>query len=120
MELTTVLWIVGVLLAALGGLTGIVWAIVWGAITRHRTTSIDIYHKLESDRKECRDKFDEMTKLLAEERKDRQEKHDIAMHRVFNEIDKVKDKQADLDVTSAGFGTVYVTRKEFHEQQRRG
>jgi len=111
-DLSTVLWIIGIFMTIVVSLTGAVWALLLKNIERVRNNVADAFNGIKEERNHCDKKIDEVTAKVDAERKERTDKHDAAMERVFGEIEKTKDKTADLEVTVAGFGSVYVTRAE--------
>jgi uncharacterized protein YoxC len=62
---------------------------------------------------------EELHKRIDEEIKDRQSKHDAFGQRVYTDLDKIKDRVADLSETVAGFSGIYVTRTEHREDEVR-
>ena len=122
-DISTFLWTVGILLAVVGALAGLLWAVVWSAIKNARDNIKDLYGKVGEEREHCEGKFSIMDgKLEAErtarqaaddqERQERTSKHDATAQRMFDEVEKVKEKNSDLSETVAGFGTIYATRRE--------
>lgn len=97
-EVDTLLWVAGLLLAIIGFLIVLIARFFHNSI-------VDL-------RSDCA----ELNKKLEEERKERTNKHDDSIKRVFDEIEKVKEKNSDLSETVAGIGSVYITRNEFHKK----
>jgi len=117
-SVSTFLWVIGIALAIIFGLIGVIWSVVWSAISRLRNNQAKIFDGAKDDRDRCDAKFERVLQAIEEERKDRMIKHDATTERIFREIHKVQDKTSDLSETVAGFGTIYVTRREVESLYR--
>ena len=89
----------------------------------------EAHTQAEKDRDECRARDKEIFEKVEREREDRVKAHNETTQRTLTEIEKVRDKHdaeidatkgtvADLRETVAGFGSIYVTRKEWIEERR--
>lgn len=108
-DVSTTLWIIGILVTVVMALIGTLWAILRNSIN-------DAYDTIEREREQREVAVKEVSDKLDAEREARVTRHDASIERVFTEIDKVKDKVSDLEVTVAGFGSVYVTRAEVQQR----
>lgn len=112
LDLSTVLWVVGALLTIAMALTGTIWALLLKNIDHVRNSIKEAADTVSKEREHCDKLINELNEKLEAERDSRVARHDASIERVFSEIDKVKDKVADLEVTVAGFGSIYATRAE--------
>lgn len=136
-----IMWVGGVLITVIGALISALSVVCWNAVkdlrVKYSEAVKNFNTKLEEERKERQEKHDKAVResserakhiytKLEEERKERQEKHDKAVERLFvrieelqtamqNSISQVKEDMGDVRETVAGFGSVYVTRKEWIE-----
>jgi len=139
MDNATLMWVGGILFSVIGALIGAIWTIVWGAIKDLRaklseesdgyvnnlaSLNNSVMRDLATIRAECAERSREVYNKLDEERKERQDKHDKTTERLFGRIESlqqkvsddmsdVNDSISDLRETVAGFGSIYVTRREW-------
>jgi Sec-independent protein translocase protein TatA len=107
--------VISIVLGLIGALLGIIYRLHTSAV------------------KELKDEIADVNKRLADEVKERTRKHDETYTRVFERLEVVEreahrievatQKQvSDLEVTTAGFGSIYATRRELESlrEERRG
>jgi ABC-type bacteriocin/lantibiotic exporter with double-glycine peptidase domain len=118
-SLQIIIWIGGILFAIIGVLISALSIICWNAVK-------DLRQKYNESLKENSERAKNIYDRIEAERKERQEKHDKAIERVsvrieelqrvtLSSISQVKEDMGDVRETVAGFGSVYVTRKEWGE-----
>lgn len=141
MDNATLLWVAGILFTIVGGLVAAIWAIVWGAVKDLRVKQAELVKSVNDNfaslnnsvtkefglvRAECSTRSRELYAKMDEERKERVDKHDKSMERMFRRLEALqstsaaesssqKDDIGDIRETVAGFGSIYVTRKEWIE-----
>lgn len=139
MEETTILWVAGAIFAIISALVGTLWAIVWSAIKELRSRldstareisdnladlNSDLIRELAAVRSEISSRGRDYYEKIDAERRERADKHDNLAERLFKRVEALQDtvnsgftetksEIADLRETVAGFGSIYVTRKEW-------
>jgi predicted Holliday junction resolvase-like endonuclease len=141
-----IMWAGGILITVIGALLTALSVVFWNSVKELRQKIED--HRKEGSVEELKQKVDAAIKnidavvksmedhrkegsarsqhiydKIEEERKERLEKHEKAVERLFGRIDsitqvdipKVKEDISDIRESVAGFGSVYVTRKEWIE-----
>ena len=91
------MWGVGIVLGVIGTLLGLYLREIEKRINSMEEVSKELAQKLEVERKE------------------RQDKHDITVARLFEHIEALAEKVADNTETVAGIGADFLTRKEHFE-----
>jgi hypothetical protein len=145
-DTSTLLWIVGTLFVVISGLIGAIYALIWSAIKDLRASIKNLQTKTESDcatkcgdmrdkldavQKDCSDRGRAIYEKIEAERKERIDKHDAAMDRVFKKVDgnhaaitqevkDVRERVEDLRETVSSFGSIYVTRRELLRDRGQG
>lgn len=104
-HLTVLLWVGGGVAAILGALIAAIWWMFW------RTFS-DIVKDLRDRLKSCESK-------LEEERRENQTKRESLASQINSELERSKAKVGDLAETVAGFGGIYLPRREYEVDQDR-
>jgi hypothetical protein len=152
-DTSTLLWIVGTLFVVISSLIGAIYALIWNAIKDLRATAKSLSEaiaavqtrienncvtkctafrdKLDAVQKDCSDRGRSIYDKIETERRERIDKHDAAMDRVFKKIDgnnvtvtqevkEVRERVEDLRETVSSFGSIYVTRRELGNRSEGG
>lgn len=122
--LETTLWIGGILVGLIGFLALIIGRVFYEKLTSLETRVDNNHKEVQDKQKGIEDKHEiehkELTAKIDTEAKDRRDKHDALATRAFDKIEKLEEKVSDLGVTTAGFGSLYVTRTEYQQDKKRG
>lgn len=123
MDFATWIAIIGLILGLIGALVKIVWDMsqkrletLEGAMTQHATRE-EITHLKETIEKELaavKKSLD--TAMHQVQNMDRE--NDANAAALFNKLEAIRESLADARETIAGFGSTYVTRKEYYEDRR--
>jgi gas vesicle protein len=129
-DVSTFLWAVGSLIAVILSLVGAIYALVWSSIKSLKEKNDEIFKQFSdlliqfSDlrveiRKELSTRGQDIYKKIDEERKEWASRHDSAMERVFERVDKTRERVEDLRETVSHIGSIYLTRREFENHSNK-
>lgn len=110
-EVDTLLWVAGLLLAVIGFLLILIGNFIYSKVRDNSTQMSELQNT-------CNSNITRLQEKLDQERKERVDKHDELAKRIFTEMDKTKEKSSDLSETVAGMGAIYMTRNEFLASQK--
>jgi hypothetical protein len=123
MDIATWIAIIGLILGLIGALIKIVWDMsqkrletLESAMTLHATRE-EVSHLKEALEKELEAVKKSLdSAMLAVQHMDRE--NDANAAALFNKLEAIRESLADARETIAGFGSTYVTRKEYYEDRR--
>ena len=110
-EVDTLLWVAGLLLAVIGFLLILIGNFIYSKVRDNSTQMSELQNT-------CNSNITRLQEKLDQDRKERVDKHDELAKRIFTEMDKTKEKSSDLSETVAGMGAIYMTRNEFLASQK--